>query len=142
LTWLSPRLPRRRTYAWCFLVGGPPRLFAMAALGSVSPVLCIAFVSGFGCGGLNPILGAVEYERVPRHLQARVLGALGALAWAGIPIGSLAGGLAVEHFGLRPALFAAGGIYSLATLAPFVFPAWRGMDRSPVAVPAPAPAQV
>ncbi len=131
LTWLAPRLPRRRTYAWCFLLAGSPRLFAMAALGAVSPVLLISFLSGLGAGGINPILGAVEYERVPRHLQARVLGALGALAWAGIPIGSLAGGLAVEHLGLRPALLVAASVYALTTLSPFVFPAWRGMDRQP-----------
>lgn len=131
LTWLSPRLPRRRTYAWCFLLCGSPRLFAMAASSAVSPVLAVFLIAGFGAGGINPILGAVEYERVPRHLQARVLGALGALAWAGIPIGSLAGGLAVEHLGLGAALLAAASIYVLATLAPFVFPAWRGMDRAP-----------
>ena len=130
LTWLGPRLPRRRTFAWCFLVAGAPRLLAMAALSSVPPMLVLCLLSGFGAGGINPILGAVEYERVPRHLQARVLGALGALAWAGIPVGSLAGGLAVEHLGLRPALGAAGLVYLVATLAPFVLPAWRGMDRT------------
>ena len=132
LTWLSPRLPRRRTYAWCFLLGGSPRLFAMAAFSTVSPLLPIFFLGGFGAGGINPILGAVEYERVPRHLQARVLGALGAMAWAGIPIGALAGGFGVEHLGLRPALLVAAIAYLAATLAPFVFPAWRGMDRAPV----------
>jgi Major Facilitator Superfamily len=136
LTWLGPRLPRRRTYAWCFVLCGSPRMFVMAALSIVSPVAAIAFLSGFGAGGINPILGAVEYERVPRHLQARVLGAVGALAWAGIPLGSLLGGFAVEHVGLRPTLLAAGIIYALTTAAPFVFPAWRGMDRD--AAPAPA----
>jgi MFS family permease len=135
LTWLGPRLPRRRTYAWCFVLCGSPRMFVMAALSVVSPVAAIAFLSGFGAGGINPILGAVEYERVPRHLQARVLGAVGALAWAGIPLGSLLGGFAVEHAGLRPTLLCAGVIYALTTAAPFVFPAWRGMDRD--ATPAP-----
>jgi predicted MFS family arabinose efflux permease len=129
LTWLSPRLPRRSTYAWCFLLCGAPRLFAMAATTAVSPVLVVFLLAGLGAGGINPILGAVEYERVPRPLQARVLGALGALAWVGIPFGSLAGGLSVAHIGLRPTLLIGGVIYLLATAAPFVFPAWRGMDR-------------
>jgi MFS family permease len=133
LTWLAPRLPRRLTYAWCFVLCGAPRYLAMAGLSVVSPVLAIALVSGFGAGGINPILGAVEYERVPRHLQARVLGAVGALAWAGIPLGSLLGGFAVEHLGLRPTLVLAGVAYALATLAPFVFPAWREMERDRVA---------
>ena len=131
LTWLAPRLPRRTTFAWSFLLASAPRLFAMALLSSVAPVLVFFFLGGLAAGSINPILGAVEYERVPRHLQARVLGALGALAWAGIPVGGLVGGFAVEHIGLRTSLAVVAGAYLLATLSPFVFPVWRGMDRSP-----------
>lgn len=131
-TWLSPRLSRRRTFAWCFLVAGAPRLLAMAAFTSPAPVVALSFLAGVGAGGINPILGAVEYERVPRHLQARVLGAVGALAFAGIPVGALAGGLGVTHLGLRPALVVAGVVYLLATLAPFALPVWRQMERAPV----------
>ena len=142
VTWLGPRLPRRLTYAAGFFAGGAPRFVALALASSVAPVLAVVFVAGLGVGGINPIVGAVEYERVPRHLQARVLGAVGASAWAGIPFGSLAGGLAVAAFGVRPALLAAGTVYGLATLAPFVFPVWRQMDRRPAAVAAPnTPAQ-
>lgn len=142
VTWLGPRLPRRLTYAAGFFAGGAPRFVALALASSVAPVLAVVFVAGLGVGGISPIVGAVEYERVPRHLQARVLGAVGASAWAGIPFGSLAGGLAVSAFGVRPALLAAGTIYALATLAPFVFPVWRQMDRRPAAVAALAtPAQ-
>ena len=129
-TWLGPRLPRRLTFAVGFLVGGSPRFFVLAAATAVSPVLVVAFVAGLGVGGINPILGAVEYERVPRHLQTRVLGALGATAWAGIPVGALLGGAMVGGLGLRAALLVGGLAYLLTTLAPFVFPAWRGMDRA------------
>lgn len=128
-TWLGPRLPRRLTFAWGFLIGGSPRFFALAALSSVSPVLAVAFIAGLGVGGINPILGAVEYERVPRHLQTRVLGALGATAWAGIPVGALLGGTLVDGLDLRAALVITGVAYLATTVAPFVFPAWRGMDR-------------
>jgi hypothetical protein len=129
-TWLGPRLPRRMTYAVGFFVGGAPRYVVLALAASVSPVLAMAFIGGLGVGGINPIIGAVEYQRVPRHMQARVLGAVGASAWAGIPFGSLAGGLAVSAFGLRPALLAAATLYGVTTLAPFAFPVWRQMDRS------------
>ncbi len=129
-TWLGPRLPRRMTYAVGFLLGGAPRYVALALSASVSPVLAVMFLGGLGAGGINPILGAVEYERVPRHLQARVLGAVGASAWAGIPFGSLAGGLVVAAFGLRPALLAAAVLYGLTTLVPFVFPVWGQMERA------------
>lgn len=130
-TWLGPRLPRRLTYGIGFLVAGAPRFLALAFATSVSPVLAVVFVGGFGAGGINPILGAVEYERVPRHLQARVLGAVGAAAWAGIPFGGLAGGAMVTTFGLHTALLAAAAIYGVTTMAPFVFPAWRDMERRP-----------
>jgi len=137
-TWLGPRIPRRMTYAVGFLLAGAPRYVALALLASVSPVLAIAFLGGLGAGGINPILGAVEYERVPRHLQARVLGAVNASAWAAIPIGSLAGGLAASAFGLRAALLTAAAIYFLTTLTPCVFPVWRQMDRTATALREPA----
>ena len=76
---------------------------------------------------------------MPRHLQARVIGAVGASAWAGIPFGSLAGGLAVSAFGLRPALLAAAAVFGVTTLAPFAFPVWRQMDRRPDSPSSPAP---
>jgi MFS transporter len=135
-TWLGPRLPRRMAFGVGFLIGGAPRYLALALAASVSPVLAVAFIGGFGLGGINPVVGAVEYERVPRHLQARVLGAVSASAWAGIPFGSLAGGLAVSAVGLRPALLAAGTLYGVTTLAPFVFPAFRQMERHTVRKPA------
>lgn len=128
-TWLGPRLPRRRTYAIGFLLTGGPRYLSLALAATVSPVLVVSLLSGLGAGSINPIFGAVEYERVPRHLQARVLGAVGATAWAGIPLGSIAGGALTEAAGVRGALAVAGGLYLLTTLAPFVFPSWQQMDR-------------
>lgn len=129
LTWLAPRLPRRVVYGLGFLIAGWPRFAILAVAGSVPPVALVAFIAGFGAGSINPILGAVEYERVPRHLQARVLGIVGALAWAGIPFGGLLGGVAVEGLGLAAAALALGAIYLITTLAPFLFPAWREMDE-------------
>jgi hypothetical protein len=129
MAWLGPRLPRRLPFALSFLVCGAPRFFPIAFAARLSPVLAVAFASGLGAGGLNPALSAVEYERVPAHLQARVLGTLNALAWAGIPLGGLAGGALADAFGLRAALCLCGGAYFLATLAPFLFPVWRQMER-------------
>jgi hypothetical protein len=137
-TWLGPRLPRRLTYAVGFLVGGAPRFLVLALATGLGPVLAVTFIGGLAVGGINPVVGAVEYERVPRHLQARVLGAVGASAWAGIPFGSLAGGVAVSAFGLRPALLAAAAVFGVTTLVPFVFPVWRQMDRRPGGPSSPA----
>jgi MFS family permease len=134
-TWLGPRLPRRLTYGVGCLLAGAPRFLAAALLTGIAPILVIAFVSGLGAGGINPVVGAVEYERVPRHLQARVLGTIGALAYAGIPFGGLIAGATVSTFGLRGALVAAALAYGLAGLPPFIFRAWRGMDRRPELAP-------
>lgn len=128
-TWLAPHLPRRLTYGVGFLLAGAPRYLAVAFISGLAPILVIAFVTGLGTGGINPIMGAVVYERIPRHLQARVIGTLGALAWAGIPFGSLVAGAAVSAIGLRTSLVIAAGAYAVTTLSPFVFPAWRGMSR-------------
>ena len=134
---LAPKLPRRLPFALSFLICGAPRFLVPALSTSFAPLAAMAFVAGLGAGGINPALGAVEFERVPRHLQARVLGALGAMAWAGIPFGGLVGGATTEIFGLRAALAAAGIAYLLATLAPFVFPVWREMERGRAAVGGP-----
>ena len=105
-------------------------MIALAA--TLPPVLAVSLVAGLGVGAINPALSSTEYERVPRHLQARVLGALGALAWAGIPLGGLVGGLAVGALGLSTAAWLLGGVYLLATLTPFVLPVWREINRPAV----------
>jgi MFS family permease len=92
-------------------------------------LLVAAFLWGLGIGTINPILGAVEYERVPRPLQARVLGTVGALAWAEMPMGGLLADWLAGTTSVTAALVVAGACYLAATIIPFVFPAWRGLDR-------------
>lgn len=128
-TWLGPRLSRRWTYAIGFLMTGGPRMMTLALATAVSPVLVVSVIAGIGAGGINPILGAVQFRRIPRHLQVRVMGAVNATAWAGMPIGGLVAGLMVQSAGLRPTLAVCAAVYFATTLAPFVFPAWRGMDE-------------
>ena len=134
MSWLAPKLPRLLPFALSFLICGSPRFFALAGSSSLLPLEIVAFFSGLGAGGINPALGAVEFERVPKRLQARVFGALGALAWLGIPLGGLFGGVLAQLLDLRMALIVTGAIYLLATLEPFIFPAWREMDRRPEAL--------
>jgi MFS family permease len=131
-TWLGPRMPRRATYAIGFLLGGSPIFIALAFSFSLPPVLIVGVITGLAGGLLNPILGGITYERVPPRLQARVLGAFRSSAWLGIPFGSLLGGSLTEVVGLKTALLATGGAMLLTTLAPFVFPVWRELDRQPV----------
>lgn len=135
---VGPRLPRRWTFAVAFLVAGAPRLVVLALGVPLWTVVLVWAVSGFAAGAINPLLAAAEYERVPRELQARVLGALGGVAWAGIPFGALLAGLLVEATDLRTALVVGAVLYGLTTLDPFIRPAWALMDRRP-ADPLPDP---
>jgi len=132
--WLGPRLPRRALYSVGFLVGGAPRFITLALTSTLFPVITVFLIAEIFSGSLNSVIGATSYEHIPEHLRARVLGAVRASAWIGIPFGALLGGYATEALGTRPALLIFGGAYLLTTLAPFVFPAWRQMQRpNPVA---------
>lgn len=125
---VGPRLPRRVTFLVCFLVAGAPRFIAMAAGVPLGAVLAVAVVGGLAAGALNPILSAVELERMPEHLRARGYAALTALAFAGMPLGGLFGGWLASSYSGSAALAVCGGLYLLATLAPFGR-SWGAMDR-------------
>ncbi|HEX6871118.1 MAG TPA: MFS transporter [Micromonosporaceae bacterium] len=132
-TVLAPRLPRYAPFVAGFIVAGSPRFLTLALDSPLWTVLSVSFVAGIGVSVINPILGTVYYERVPQHLQARVQGLSTALAWAGIPVGSLVGGWLVDHTNLRFTLLVAAAGYGVATLLPLTSRVWRGLDR-----PAPA----
>jgi MFS family permease len=138
-TWLGHRMPRHLTYAVGFLLGGCPVFIALAFASALPPVMVVAALGGLAGGVLNPIIGAVTYERVPARLQASVLGAFRASAWIGIPFGALLGGALAQGAGLRAALLVTGTAMFLTTLAPFAFPSWRGMNRRPQPVPSGEP---
>lgn len=136
-TAIAPRAPRFALYTLGFLVGGAPR-FAALALADVWVVLVVSFTAGLAIAAINPILGAVIYERVPAALMARVQGLITAVAWAGMPLGALVGGWLAGAAGLRWALLGTGAAYLLVTLAPLTHPMWRRLDERPAA-PIPRP---
>ncbi|HWS32779.1 MAG TPA: MFS transporter [Actinoplanes sp.] len=127
-TLLAPRLPRRRTLAVCFFLGGPAQLLALALTGEVWMVLTVAALSGALMSTVNPILMTAAYRRIPTRLHGRVISVLIAVSWAGIPFGGVLGGWATDLLGLRTAALAAAIGYLAVTMAPFLFPAWRELD--------------
>ena len=130
------RLPRFKTYLLAFLICGSPRFFMLGLGFPLWAVLALAVVSGVGSGFINPVLGAVMFERIPQQLVGRVSSLSSAMCFALMPLGGLLGGLLVGSFGLATALFVCGGAYFVATMAPALDPAWKGMDRQPAgAVP-------
>ena len=128
------RLPRFKVYLVGFFIGGVPRFVALAVGAPLWVVLVVGFVGGCGSGFLNPILGAVLFERIPKPLMGRVSSMNIAMSWSLIPFGGLLGGIAVTAIGLSPALLAIGTAYFLTTMLPAVQPRWREIDnRTPLA---------
>ncbi|MGW2047298.1 MFS transporter [Streptomyces sp. NPDC001858] len=131
--WLSPRLPRLTTFRIGFLLVGAPRFLTLALCASIAPVLAVSLAAGMASGLINPIIGTLQYERIPRHLQARVLGAVKASAWVGMPFGGLLAGFLAEAAGLRATLVITGVLFLATTLVPFRLRSWRtpAVDRPP-----------
>jgi MFS family permease len=128
---VAHRAPRRVTFAVCFALAGGPSSAAFA-LGAPLPVLiAMTALSGLAAGAINPILGAVELERVPEYMRGRVFGLINAGAWAGVPFGALLGGIAADTIGLALAFGIIALVYTLATLSPLAGGTWREMERRP-----------
>lgn len=126
---VAHRMRRRPVFFVGFVLAGAPRFLILALDVPLVAVLAVFAVSGFGAGFLNPILGAIAFERVPRRLLGRVNALGDSIAWSGIPFGGLLAGLAVTSIGLAPALVIGGAAYFLTTNLAGLRPEWREMDR-------------
>ena len=133
-TWLGHRLPRRPVLVLSFLLAGAPPYLAMAAGLPVPVLLAVLAVAGLAAGSINPLITTVLYERVPRPLRARVLGAMTTGVSLGLPLGSLGAGLAVTAAGLVPVLLGVGAVYALVTLAPLSGGSWRNLEPGSLAL--------
>ena len=127
----ATRLPRYRTYLIAFLLCGAPRFVTLALQAPIWLVLAVAVVGGCAAGFLNPVLGAVLFDRIPAPLMGRVSSMNIAMSWSLIPFGGLLGGVLVAGIGLSPALLLVGGAYFMTTMLPAVQPRWREMDHRP-----------
>jgi len=125
---IGPRLPRHMVFVFGFVLTSL-RFFLYAAFPPLWVALVFVVISSMGAGPLNPIIGAVEYERVPKTMRGRVGGAVGAGAWSAMPLGMLAGGVLTELLGVRPMLLGLGVIYFITTLSMAFIPAMKDMNR-------------
>jgi MFS family permease len=127
-TVFAQRLPRQLVYLVGFLVGGAPRFLAVG-LGLPVPVIAAVWAcSGFGLGFINPIIGALFFERVPKRMLGRVNAIGDSVAWSLLPFGGLVAAAALSVVGLAPALLVAGGLYLVTTTLPGLRPEWKQMD--------------
>ena len=118
---IGHRLPRKLVFTLAFLVCGAPRFVVMAFDAPVWGLMLVYAIGGIGAGFINPVLGALFLERIPRPLLGRVSSLADAVAWIGVPLGGVVAGLAITGIGLVPALLAAGAVYFVATMTPPLF---------------------
>jgi MFS family permease len=126
--WIGPRLPRRVVFVSMFMLTSL-RFFIFALYPPLGVILATTFIFSIGAGPLNPIIDAVEYERIPAHMRGRVFGTITAGAWAAMPLSLLVAGVLTERFGLQPLLIGIGLVYLATTASMALIPAMREMDR-------------
>lgn len=134
------RLPRRAVYLIGFVVGGVPRFVVLALAVPLWMVLATFAIGGLGSGFVNPIIGAVQFERIPAGLLGRVRTLTSALSWSGIPFGGLFGAATITVAGITGALWIVGACYLATVLLPGLRPEWSLMRRAappPVLEPTP-----
>ena len=123
------RLPRFQTYLVAFLITGLPR-FVLFAIGvPLWVIIAMCLIGGASSGFLNPVIGAVEFERIPRAMVGRVTSLTSSMCWSLMPLGGIIGGVLVTGIGLSPALWVIGVAYFVITMAPALLPSFRGMNR-------------
>lgn len=127
---LGHRWSGRVMFATCFVLAGAPPYLSMA-LGAPLPVLLpVLVLSGLAAGALNPMMATAMYGQVPDGVRARVFGATTAGVAASMPVGALAGGFAVEQFGLAPTLAVCGALYLVLGASPLVIRAFSGLSAA------------
>jgi MFS family permease len=125
---IGSRLPRHAVFVFGFVLTSL-RFFLFATYPALWVAIPFVVISSLGAGPLNPIIGAVEFERVPKNMRGRVGGAIGAGAWSAMPLGMLIGGVLTEQLGVRPMLLGLGVIYLITTLSMAFIPAMKEMNR-------------
>jgi MFS family permease len=134
---IGNRMRRYPTYLVCFLIAGIPR-FLVIAFGAPLWVVFVVFaIGGTASGFINPILGALQFERIPAHVLGRVMSLISAFAWGLMPLGGLLGGTLVSTVGLTTALVVCGVMYFAVTMFPVIDPTWKQIERRPEDVPVP-----
>lgn len=122
------RLPRHATFVTAFVLTGL-QFWVYLLEPLISILVASVLIASIGAGPLNPILGAVEFERIPADMRGRVFGAIRAGAWIAMPLGMLLGGVLTESLGTTVMLIALGITYFFTTLSMAFIPAMKEMNR-------------
>jgi len=125
---IGHRLPRHATFVVMFMLASL-WFWAFVLYLPFPLILVAAIISGMGAGPLNPIIDAVEYERIPADMRGRVFGTITAGAWVAMPLGMLLGGILTEQFGAQLLLISLGLTYLVTTLSMAFIPVMQQINR-------------
>ena len=123
------RLPRHAVFVWAFVLTGM-QFWMYLFYPPIAVLVTTGLIFSMGAGPLNPIIGAVEFERIPESMRGRVFGAITAGAWIAMPLGVLLGGIFTERLGIFPMLIFLGATYLIVTLSMALIPAMKEMNKA------------
>jgi MFS family permease len=125
---IGHRLPRHATFVTGFVVTGL-RFWVYAIYPPLIVLIVVTFITSIGAGPVNPIIDAIELERVPQNMRGRVFGVVIAGAWIAMPLGMLLGGILTDRFGTFIMMIGLAITFLLTTLSMAFIPAMKEMDR-------------
>ena len=129
---IGHRLPRHATFVGAFVLTGF-RFWVYALYPPVWVLIVVTLITSIGAGPLNPIIGAIEFERIPPHMRGRVFGAITAGAWIAMPLGMLLGGIFTDRFGTFVMMIGLAITFLLTIVSMAFIPAMKEMNRKPQA---------
>jgi MFS family permease len=129
---IGHRLPRHATFVGAFVLTGF-RFWVYALYPTVWVLIVVTLITSIGAGPLNPIIGAIEFERIPTHMRGRVFGAITAGAWIAMPLGMLLGGVLTDKLGTFIMMIGLAITFLLTTVSMAFIPAMKEMNRKPQA---------
>ncbi len=127
---MGQRLPRHATFVSAFVLTGF-RFWVYALYPPAWVLIVVTLITSIGAGPLNPIIGAIEFERIPGNMRGRVFGAVTAGAWIAMPLGMLLGGVLTDRLGTFIMMIGLAITFLITTLSMAFIPAMKEMDRKP-----------
>lgn len=126
---IGHRLPRHATFVAAFVFTGI-RFWFYALYPSVWILIVVTLITSLGAGPLNPIIGAISFERIPPNMRGRVFGALTAGAGLAMPLGLLLGGVLTESLGTFVMMIGLALTFFITTMSMAFIPAMKLMNRT------------
>jgi MFS family permease len=124
------RMPRHPTFVAAFVLTGL-RFWVHALYPPVWILTVVTLITSIGAGPINPIIGAIEFERIPPTMRGRVFGAITAGVGVAMPLGLLLGGVLTENLGTFIIMIGLATTHFITTTSMAFIPAMKEMNRKP-----------